>query len=204
MQKTQWNHATHAAGVLPAHEERRATRFRFDCLQHGSWLPKKSLGKRKDISVTKTIGGCIGEIQGFPAAQKKNRLEVRGPLVPYRTSSLRAKRRPPLSLSFFHSAYFLALFRQSKAKLKWFAYLTHLMKGNELRFLDGFMDGFSQPHSFLLKSDALRLRFRGLGYRPFRASFRFFSRLSTTFALASRPLSGIWSIRRPTLRKKSL
>src|SRR3954470_11972023 len=32
--------------------------------------------------------------------------------VPYpRTSSLRAKRRPPLSLSFFHSAYFAALFR---------------------------------------------------------------------------------------------
>ncbi|YP_008992291.1 hypothetical protein Salmi_Mp025 (mitochondrion) [Salvia miltiorrhiza] len=39
--------------------------FRFDCLQHGSRLPKKSLGtmKKKDISVTKTIGGCIGEIQ---------------------------------------------------------------------------------------------------------------------------------------------
>lgn len=144
----------------------------------GADYPKNPWEKRKDISVTKTIGGCIGEIQGFTAAQKKNRLEVRGPLVPYRTSSLRAKRRPPLSLSFFHSAYFLALFRQSKAKLKWFAYLTHLMKGNELRFLGGFMDGFSQPHSFLLKSDALRLRFRGLGYRPFRASFRFFSRLS--------------------------
>jgi len=28
---------------------------------------------------------------GFTAAQNKNRLEVRGPLVPYRTSSLRAK-----------------------------------------------------------------------------------------------------------------
>jgi hypothetical protein len=41
--------------------------------------------------VTKTIGGYIGEIQGFTAAQKKNRLEVQGPLVPYRTSSLRAK-----------------------------------------------------------------------------------------------------------------
>lgn len=128
--------------------------------------------KRKDISVTKTIGGCIGEIQGFTAAKKKNRLEVRGPLVPYRTSSLRAKRRPPLSLSFFHSAYFLALFRQSKAKLKWFAYLTHLTKGNELRFLSGFMDGFSQAHSFLLKSEALRLRFRGLGGR-FEQAFAF-------------------------------
>lgn len=82
----------------------------------GADYPKNPWEKRKDISVTKTIGGCIGEIQGFTAAQKKNRLEVRGPLVPYRTSSLRAKRRPPLSLSFFHSAYFLALFRQSKAK----------------------------------------------------------------------------------------
>jgi hypothetical protein len=40
----------------------------------GADYPKKSLGKRKDISVTKTIGGCIGEIQGFTAAQKKNRL----------------------------------------------------------------------------------------------------------------------------------
>ena len=48
--KTQWNHARHAAGVLPAHEERRATRFRFDCLQHGSRLPKKSLGKKRQIS----------------------------------------------------------------------------------------------------------------------------------------------------------
>jgi hypothetical protein len=104
--------------------------------------------KRKDISVTKTIGGCIGEIQGFTAAQKKNRLEVRGLLVPYRTSSLRAKRRPPLSLPFFHSAYFFAFFRQSKAKLKkCFAYLTHLTKGNELPFLDGLMERFSQPHS---------------------------------------------------------
>ena len=153
----------------------------------GADYPKNPWEKRKDISVTKTIGGCIGEIQGFTAAQKKNRLEVRGPLVPYRTSSLRAKRRPPLSLSFFHSAYFLALFRQSKAKLKWFAYLTHLMKGNELRFLGGFMDGFSQKKLLPFeKSDALRLCFRGLGYRPFRASFRFFSRLSTTFALASK------------------
>ena len=90
-------------------------------------------------------------------------------------------------MPFFHSAYFLALFRQSKAKLKWFAYLTHLMKGNELRFLGGFMDGFSQKKLLPFeKSDALRLRFRGLGYRPFRASFRFFSRLSTTFALASK------------------
>lgn len=71
----------------------------------GADYPKNPWEKRKDISVTKTIRGCIGEIQGFTAAQKKNRLEVRGPLVPYRTSSLRAKRRPPLSLSFFHSAY---------------------------------------------------------------------------------------------------
>nr|WEB51589.1 hypothetical protein [Zea mays] len=57
----------------------------------GADYPKNPWEKRKDISVTKTIGGCIGEIQGFTAAQKKNRLEVRGPLVPYRTSSLRAQ-----------------------------------------------------------------------------------------------------------------
>ena len=41
--------------------------------------------EKKDISVTKTMGGCIGEIQRWTAAQKKNRLEVRGPLVPYPT-----------------------------------------------------------------------------------------------------------------------
>ena len=41
--------------------------FRFDCLQHGSGLPKISVGtmigkkKKKDILVTKR--GCIGEIQ---------------------------------------------------------------------------------------------------------------------------------------------
>lgn len=40
---------------------------------------------KKDISVMKTLGGCIGEIQGFRAAQKKKRLEVRGPLVLYST-----------------------------------------------------------------------------------------------------------------------
>ena len=173
-------------GLLPTRKEERQGSDLTVCSM-GADYPKNPWEKRKDISVTKTIGGCIGEIQGITAAQKKNRLEVRGPLVPYRTSSLRAKRRPPLSLSFFHSAYFLALFRQSKAKLKWFAYLTHLMKGNELRFLGGFMDGFSQKKLLPFeKSDALRLRFRGVGYRPFRASFRFFSRLSTTFALASK------------------
>jgi len=32
--------ATHAAGVLSAREERRATRFRFDCLQHGILMKK--------------------------------------------------------------------------------------------------------------------------------------------------------------------
>ena len=56
--------------------------------------------KKKDISVTKTIGGCIGEIQRWTAAQKKNRLEVRGPLVPPRTSSLRAKQDRPCPFPF--------------------------------------------------------------------------------------------------------
>jgi len=63
----------HAAGVLPAREERKKSdkvQFRFDCLQYGSRLPKKSLGtmKKIDISVSKTIGGCIGEIQRETAA----------------------------------------------------------------------------------------------------------------------------------------
>ena len=130
--------------------------------------------------------------------------------VPYpRTSSLRAKRRPPLSLSFFHSAYFLALFRQSKAKLKWFAYLTHLTKGNELRFVSGFMDGFSQPHSFLLKSDALRLRFRGLGSRAVSSKLSLFLPAFNNFRFSfqRRPydVSVIEvAFRCPTLRKKSL
>jgi hypothetical protein len=47
----------------------------------GAGYQKNPWEKIKDISVTKTIGGCIGKIQGFTAAQKKNHLEVRGPLV---------------------------------------------------------------------------------------------------------------------------
>ncbi|OQU77753.1 hypothetical protein SORBI_3009G097500, partial [Sorghum bicolor] len=52
--------------------------------RQGSDLTVSSMGadyrknpweKRKDISVTKTIGGCIGKIQGFTVAQKKNSLE---------------------------------------------------------------------------------------------------------------------------------
>ena len=41
------------------------TKFIFDCLQHGSRLPKKILGnnEKKDISVTETMGDYIGEIQ---------------------------------------------------------------------------------------------------------------------------------------------
>ncbi|KAK8963397.1 hypothetical protein KSP40_PGU015675 [Platanthera guangdongensis] len=51
----------------------------------GADYPRNPWEKRKDISVTKTIGGFIGEIQRGTAAQKKNCLEVRGPLVPYPT-----------------------------------------------------------------------------------------------------------------------
>jgi len=85
---------------LPTRKEERQGSDLTVCSM-GADDPKNPWEKRKDISVMKTIGGCIGEIQGFKAAQKKNRLEVRGLLVPYRTSSLRAKRRPPLSLPFF-------------------------------------------------------------------------------------------------------
>lgn len=79
--------------------------------------------------------------------------------VPYpRTSSLRAKRRPPLSLSFFHSAYFDALFRQSSAKLKRFANAPYPLDERERDASFRFRVYGCLPHSFLLKSDALRLR----------------------------------------------
>jgi len=112
----------------------------------GADYPKNPWEKRKDISVTKTIGGCIGEIQGFTAAQKKNRLEVRGPLVPYRTSSLRAKQDRPCP--FLHSAFFVP--KESKAKLKWFVCLLYLLDEREQTkyAFPGLWIGFSQRHSF--------------------------------------------------------
>ena len=110
--------------------------FRFDCLQHGSGLPKKSLGtmKKKDISVTKTIGGCIGEIQRWTAAQKKNRLEVRGPLVPYPTLEPAAFAPSKTALVPFLSPFRLLLCFvpiESKAKLKWFVCLLYLLDERE-------------------------------------------------------------------------
>ncbi|KAC9566654.1 hypothetical protein E3N88_45624 [Mikania micrantha] len=47
----------HAAGVLPAREERKKSdkvKFRFDCLQHGSRLPKKYLEKKKISRLERT------------------------------------------------------------------------------------------------------------------------------------------------------
>jgi len=65
VQKTQLNHATHAAGVLPAREERKATRFSSDltvCSMGADYPKNPRNNEKKDISITKTIGGCIGEI----------------------------------------------------------------------------------------------------------------------------------------------
>lgn len=127
--------------MLPAREERKKSdkvQFRFDCLQHGSGLPKKSLGtmkkKKKDISVTKTIGGCIGEIQRRTAAQKKNRLEVRGPLVLYSTPEPAAFAPSKTALVPFLSPFRLLLCFvpiESKAKLKWFVCLLYLLDERE-------------------------------------------------------------------------
>ena len=59
--------------------------------------------------------------------------------VPYpRTCSLRAKRRPPLSLSFFHSAYFVCFVPKrvggQSQVVRMPAFLPHLTKGNGLSF----------------------------------------------------------------------
>jgi hypothetical protein len=56
----------HAAGVLPAREERKKS-DKVQILLFAVWeqMTQKIPGnnEKKDISVTKTIGGCIGEIQ---------------------------------------------------------------------------------------------------------------------------------------------
>ncbi|GAB2222128.1 hypothetical protein Droror1_Dr00013330 [Drosera rotundifolia] len=47
---------------LPARKEKRAARFRIDCLQYGSRLPKKSLGTKKALKQAKSIGPNEGEV----------------------------------------------------------------------------------------------------------------------------------------------
>lgn len=99
--------------------------------------------EKKDISVTKTMGGCIGEIQRWTAAQKKNRLEVRGPLVPYpQTTFAPSKTALVPFLSPFRLPFFLSFVPiESKAKQKSFVYLFFdLLDEREQSFVSGFMD----------------------------------------------------------------
>ena len=120
----------------------------------GADYPKNPWEKRKDISVTKTIGGCIGEIQGFTAAQKKNRLEVRGPLVPYPTPEPAAFAPSKTALVPFLSPFSLLLCFvpiESKAKLKWFVCLPYLLDERErtsFRFRVYGLDSVSVTPSF--------------------------------------------------------
>lgn len=71
MQKTKSNHATHAAGVLPAGEVRSVFERRASWFSSGSGLPKKSLGtmKKRYLDNENNRGLCIGEIQRRIAAQ---------------------------------------------------------------------------------------------------------------------------------------
>jgi hypothetical protein len=79
-----------------------------------------------------------------------------------RTCSLRAKRRPPLSLSFFHSAYFVCFVPKrvgGKSQVEGYHILPAFLpwrKGTDL--VGGFMDGFRRsfatsgpPHTFSSK-----------------------------------------------------
>ena len=117
--------------------------------------------KKKDISVTKTIGGCIGEIQRWTAAQKKNRLEVRGPLVPYPTPEPAAFAPSKTALVPFLSPFRLLLCFvpiESKAKQKWFVCLLYLLDEREhtfFRFRVYGLDSVSVTPSFWLCRDAL-------------------------------------------------
>ncbi|PWA91197.1 hypothetical protein CTI12_AA089750 [Artemisia annua] len=140
------NHATHAAGVLPAREERKKSdkvKFRFD------------------------------------SAQKKNRLEVRGPLVLYSTPEPAAFAPSKTALvPFLYPFRLLLCFVpiESKAKLKWFVCLLYLLderERTEFRFRVYGLDSVSLTPSFLCCRDGYR---RTLP-KATLSSFRLFSRL---------------------------
>jgi hypothetical protein len=155
--------------------------FRFDCLQHGSRLPKKSLGtmKKKDISVTKTIGGCIGEIQRWTAAQKKDRLEVRGPLVPYPAPEPAAFAPSKTALAPFLSPFRLFLCFvpiESKAKQKWLPTLPTWRKGTNFVSFPGLWIGFSQRYD-IIKRKEWSFGYRRTLPKATPSSFRLFPRL---------------------------
>jgi len=100
------------------------------------------------------MGGCIGEIQRWTAAQKKNRLEVRGPLVPYPQNTFAPSKTALVPfLSPFRLPFFMSFVpieykaKQSKSR-SYTSFLTYLTKGNKVSF-PGLWIGFSQRHSFL-------------------------------------------------------
>lgn len=163
---------------LPTRKEERQGSDLTVCSM-GADYPKNPWEKRKDISVTKTIGGCIGEIQGFTAAQKKNRLEVRGPLVLYSTPEPAAFAPSKTALvPFLYPFRLLLCFVpiESKAKLKWFVCLLYLLderERTEFRFRVYGLDSVSLTPSFLCCRDGYR---RTLP-KATLSSFRLFSRL---------------------------
>lgn len=97
---------------LPARKERRATRVRFDCLQHGSGLPKKSLGtmKKKRYLGNENYRGLYWRdptVNSCPKERPPGSPRTFSTVPCPRTSSLRAKQDrscpfpfsiPPLSL----------------------------------------------------------------------------------------------------------
>ncbi|KAJ9535914.1 hypothetical protein OSB04_un000930 [Centaurea solstitialis] len=98
------NHATHAAGVLPAREERKNSdkvKFRFDCLQHGSRLPKKYLGTmKKQKKISRGLYWRDPTVNSCPKEKPPGSPRTFSTVLYPRTSSLRAKQDRPCPFPF--------------------------------------------------------------------------------------------------------
>ena len=135
----------HAAGVLPAREERKKS-DKVQILLFAVWE-----------QITQKIPGN-NEIKRYLGNENYRRLYWRDPTVncspkekppgsprtfstvPYpRTSSLRAKQDRPCPFPFSILPSSLLCFK-SKAKLKWFVCLLYLLDERERTFVSGFMD----------------------------------------------------------------
>ncbi|MFS7989330.1 hypothetical protein Hanom_Chr11g01045441 [Helianthus anomalus] len=97
----------HAAGVLPAREERKKSdkvKFRFDCLQHGSRLPKKYLGTiKKRYLGNENYRGLYWRdptVNSCPKEKPPGSPRTFSTVLYPRTSSLRAKQDRPCPFPF--------------------------------------------------------------------------------------------------------
>lgn len=136
--------------MLPAREERKKSdkvQFRFDCLQHGSGLPKKSLGtmkKKKRYLGNENYRGLYWRdptVNSCPKEKPPGSPRTFSTVLYPRTSSLRAKQDRPCPFPFSIPPPSLLCFVpiESKAKLKWFVCLLYLLDERERSFVSGFM-----------------------------------------------------------------